>query len=72
MFARAAFLALVSSGLSGAAGATPFYFDFTGMIGAGTPDAAAISGGFTFDTDRLYEPTLPVATQRQWIDWQPR
>src|SRR4029453_10222 len=62
---------LISLGLSSAASATPFYLDFTGTIPAGTPEAGAISGGFTFDTDRLFEPTLPVATQRQWIDFQP-
>jgi len=70
MFARAAVAALVSLGLSGIANATPFYFDFTGSIND-PASTGPITGGFTFDTDRLYEPTLPVATQRQWIDWQP-
>jgi hypothetical protein len=63
--------ALLSLGLSGAASATPFWFDFTGTISGGVNDVGPISGGFTFDTDRLYEPTLPVSSQRQWIDWMP-
>jgi len=67
----AALAAIVSLGLCNAASATPFYFDFTGMISGGVNDTGPISGGFTFDTDRLYEPPLPVSGQRQWIDWMP-
>lgn len=62
---------LISLGLCNAAGATPFYFDFTGQISGGPGVSGPVSGGFTFDTDRLYEPPLPVSNQRQWVDWMP-
>jgi hypothetical protein len=55
----------------------PVYFDFTGRVGIvdgadGPLPGTAISGGFSFETDRLVERNPPgVATQRQWLDLYP-
>lgn len=74
------------AGFSGIASAVPIYFDFTGTMTGnsatstgpeGTIPATdgyslggAISGGFTFETDRLSETLLPP-NGHIWVDWQP-
>ncbi len=81
-----ALCAIALAGFSGNASAVPIYFDFTGtMTGnsatstgpGGTIPATegyslggAISGGFTFETDRLFDSGL-FGTQHSWVDWQP-
>lgn len=72
--------------LSNAAHAVPIYFDFTGTItgssaGNSEPNGpmpsldgfqpgATISGGFNFESDRLYDAGT-FGSQHIWIDWQP-
>ena len=81
-----ALCAAVLAGFSVDAAAVPIYFDFTGTMtgnsatGIGPDNAVpategyslggAISGGFTFETDRLYPSDIPP-NGRIWVDWQP-
>ena len=75
--ARAAIATACMLGFAGGAQAIPMYFDFTGQIVGGTLASAEglarnspISGGFTFETDRLVE-SLPLPTVRSWADRNP-
>jgi hypothetical protein len=76
---RASAVAMLSLLCATTAWSMPLYFDFTGTIGDGAIDGpegadpgGAISGGFTFETDRLVERTPPgVTNQRQWLDLFP-
>ena len=68
-FART-LLAAFSIGCAGLAQAVPVYFDFTGKItdtttpaAAGVAPGVAISGGFTFESDRLIKSTYPENAQ---------
>lgn len=81
-----ALCAAVLTGFSGIAAATPIYFDFTGTItgssatntdpGGAIPTVdgyelgATISGGFNFESDRLYDAGT-FGSQHVWVDWQP-
>jgi hypothetical protein len=82
----AAGAALIAMSLVGTAQAVPIYFDFTGTITgasysyplpAGAPTTVegyalgeAVSGGFNFETDRLYDAGT-FGFQHSWVDWQP-
>ncbi len=76
----------VVTAFMGVAQAVPIYFDFTGTMTGNSatsigPDGnvpategyslgGSISGGFTFETDRLYPSDIPP-NGRIWVDWQP-
>jgi hypothetical protein len=73
-------LAVAALGVAGTAQAVPVYFDFTGTITSSTvspPDGStggALSGGFNFETDRLFEAPPIISgqtTQYAFVDWQP-
>jgi hypothetical protein len=79
--ARRATAAALALGFAGLAQAVPLYFDFTGtVVGETVPPmdggevGNAVSGGFTFETDRLF-PTSPAPLgdgfQHTFVDWQP-
>jgi hypothetical protein len=76
---RLAVAAVFTLGFASLAQAVPVYFDFTGTIAAtslpGVPGAApgaAISGGFTFETARLFESSIVgPPSDRIWLDFQP-
>lgn len=77
--ARAA-AAAVALGVASLAQALPLYFDFTGTVTGHTLPPTeggvmgnAVSGGFNFDTDRLFPSSVPLGegTQYTFVDWQP-
>jgi hypothetical protein len=72
----AALAATCSLGFAGTASAVPIHFDFTGTITGvenleGAIAGAAISGGFTFETDRLAAGHAPGSPQYSWVDLEP-
>lgn len=75
-FRCAALAAACSLGFAGTASAVPIHFDFTGTITgvegvSGASAGAAISGGFSFETDRLESRFDPGAGLYSWMDWEP-
>jgi hypothetical protein len=75
-FRCAALAAAFSLGLAGTASAVPIHFDFTGTITGvegveGVAVGAAISGGFTFETDRLVGTHRAGDPQYSWLDLEP-
>ena len=74
--ARSAVAAVCSLGFAGTAGAIPIHFDFTGTITGvenvkGATVGAVISGGFTFETERLAFGHAPGSPQYSWVDHEP-
>jgi hypothetical protein len=66
---KIAVAAFAACGLAGVAEATPIYFDFTGTINGSD---TAISGGFNFESDRLWSTGEPAGGwQYTFVDWQP-
>lgn len=72
---RSALAATLSFGFASFAHAVPVYFDFTGTVTVSSQAGEvglAVSGGFNFETDRLF--TLPPPSdgiQYTTVDWMP-
>jgi hypothetical protein len=66
-------LTALAFGMTNTAMAEPVYMDFTGLItatsGGGAPEGTAISGGFTFDTDRMFRNDLDLSSPYRQITY---
>jgi hypothetical protein len=65
---RSAIAAAFVLGITTTAHAVPLYFDFTGTVQDGS--GAAVSGGFTLETDR-FTGSMPNPAISSWVDYEP-
>lgn len=70
ILARAA-VAAATLAFGGFAQAVPIYFDFTGTVTGSSPGATTVSGGFTFESDRLLLLNTGIPNQYDFMDLQP-